>query len=368
MAMTSFERVTNTLDRKLVDTIAVYLTPWPETIQAWSEQGHLPRVMELYEARNHLGGDLIDDGWLKTVANLDFEPVILEEDEETVLKRDGNGAILRTHKYRSRTPEHVDFTVKDRAGWEEHIKPFILQTDSRRLNAEMYQKSKQLAAENERFYCWSSAAPFELMHPVCGHEYMLMGMALDPDWVKEMVMTYTDFVIRHMEMLFGQYGKPDGVFFYEDMGFKFKPFMSPQMYKEIMQPGHKRLFDYSHSIGCKVIVHSCGFVEPLLPGLIEAGIDCLQAMEAKAGMNLPKLFEMYGDQIAFFGGIDTRVLISNDRAEIDRELNEKMRPVIKGGGSYILHSDHSEPQQVQYETMQYFFKKGRQIALEEMRT
>ena len=45
-------------------------------------------------------------------------------------------------------------------------------------------------------------------------------------------------------MLFAEEGLPDGMFFYEDMGFKNRPFMSPAMYEEIMQPGHKRLFDY----------------------------------------------------------------------------------------------------------------------------
>ena len=50
------------------------------------------------------------------MANLDFKEVILEETEETMLKLDGNGAKLRRHKLHARTPEHVDFTVKDRAG------------------------------------------------------------------------------------------------------------------------------------------------------------------------------------------------------------------------------------------------------------
>jgi len=48
------------------------------------------------------------------VANLDFEPITIEETEETILQLDGNGAKLRRHKLHDSTPEHVDFTVKDR--------------------------------------------------------------------------------------------------------------------------------------------------------------------------------------------------------------------------------------------------------------
>ena len=360
--MTSIERITNTLNHKPVDKIAISLSPWRETVKRWAEQGYIKEGDSTSEIRENFGCDIHDNGGLKRIANLDFEPQILEETEDTVLTLDGNGATLRTHKHKSGTPEHVDYKVKDRKGWEEYIKPFITQTDRRRPNTEEYRRDKQFAAEHERFFCWSGVAPFEIMHLACGHENLLMGMALDPDWVKEMVLTYADFTIRHLEILFAEQGRPDGMFIFEDMGFKLKPFMSPQMYKEIMQPGHKRLFDFSHSIGCKVIVHSCGFVEPLVPGLIEAGMDCLQAMEVKAGMHLPRLFKMYGDKIAFFGGIDVRTLTSNDRTKIDRELEEKMLPVVKGGGSYILHSDHSEPPEVNYETMSYFFKKGREIA------
>lgn len=51
------------------------------------------------------------------VADLDFVPEVLEETEETILRRDGNGAVLRHHKLHSSTPEHVDFLVKERAAW-----------------------------------------------------------------------------------------------------------------------------------------------------------------------------------------------------------------------------------------------------------
>ncbi|MGE5531625.1 MAG: uroporphyrinogen decarboxylase family protein, partial [Bacteroidota bacterium] len=186
-------------------------------------------------------------------------------------------------------------------------------------------------------------------------------MALDPDWVKDMVMTYARLTVNSLEVLFAEEGRPEGFFFYEDMGFKNRPFMSPAMYQEIIEPGHKLLFDFAHSNGGKVLVHSCGYVEPLCPGLIRAGMDCLQAMEVKAGMDLPTLFEKFGDKISFFGGVDVRCLISNDFAQIDCEMDRKILPVVQGGGGYILHSDHSEPPEINYETMKYFVERGRKL-------
>jgi uroporphyrinogen decarboxylase len=167
--------------------------------------------------------------------------------------------------------------------------------------------------------------------------------------------------IRHQEILFSEGGLPDGAFVYEDMGFKERPFMSPEMYEEIVEPGHKRFFDFFHGKGLKVIVHSCGFVEALVPGLIRAGMNCLQAMEVKAGMNMPRLAKQYGKQIAFFGGVDARALISNDRAVIDAEMDRTIAPLMDMGCSYVIHSDHSIPPEVKFETLQYFFERGRRM-------
>jgi len=359
MVMTSFERMSNTLARKPVDQIPIAISPWGATVQRWVKEGHLREGEDVAE---HFGQDLRSAGWLNGVADLDYTPEVIEETEETILQKDGNGAMLRRHKLHDSTPEHVDFTVHDRATWEEYVKPFLLDVNRRRIDFAGYRNGRQFCAEKQRFFCWGGVAPFEQMHPVCGHEYMLMGMALDPEWVIDMVQSFTNLTINHLELLFAEEGKPDGMFFYEDMGFKNRPFMSPAMYAEIIQPGHKRLFDFAHSLGCKVIVHSCGYVAPLVPGLIEAGMDCLQAMEVKAGMDLPTLFKEFGDRIAFYGGVDVRTLISNDRAQIDAELNAKILPVLKGGGGYILHSDHSEPPEVDYATMRYFVDHGREMS------
>ena len=62
--------------------------------------------------------------------------------------------------------------------------------------------------------------------------------------------------------------------------------MSRAMYDELIQPGHIRTIRFAKEHDMPVIMHSCGYVEPLLGGMIEAGIDCLQAIEVKAGMDL----------------------------------------------------------------------------------
>jgi uroporphyrinogen decarboxylase len=354
--MDGVERITRILKREPVDRIGLFEHFWGDTQKKWTDEGHLKEGESLAD---HFGFD-IENCWpFNTVAQLDFEPETVEETEDTILMRDGNGALLRRHKKHDATPEHVDFLVKDRAGWEGHIKA-QLTPDPRRIDFQAYREAKRLAAEKKRFFNWSGVNVFELMHPVCGHEYMLMGMAMDPDWIKDMVNTYAELTVQLMEILFEEEGLPDGVWFYEDMGFKGRPFVSLDMYREIIQPGHMRTVQYAKDRGLPVTMHSCGFVAPLLPGMIEAGIDCLQVIEVKAGMDLVDLHRHYGDRLSFMGGIDVRVLYDNNKREIDRELEKKI-PEVMGNYGYVLHSDHSIPDQVEYETYRYFAERGLEL-------
>ncbi len=351
--LTSIERIQNILKREPVDRIGVFEHFWDDTYRIWRENGWIPAGITF---EDYFGFDLQLFWTFNMVANLDWQDEVLEETAETILKRDGNGALLRRHKLHDSTPEHVDFLVKDQRGWEEHIKPRLI-ADRRRIDFAGYRKAKETARQQQRFFCWSGVNVFELMHPVCGHEYMLMGMALDPEWVCDMAETYSQLTIELQEILFAEEGYPDGIWYYEDMGYKQHPFMSPRMYREIIQPAHTRTIQWAHSHNLPVIMHSCGFVEPLLPGMLEAGIDCLQVIEVKAGMDLLRLYQNFGERLSFMGGIDVRVLYNNDRSEIDAELEAKI-PAVKGGYGYVLHSDHSIPNNVHPETYRYFLEKG----------
>jgi uroporphyrinogen decarboxylase len=356
------EVVSNILDKRIVNRTAIFEHFWDEIYAQWPQQGYIPQGVSLTE---HFNLDISPGGiWPEMAADVDFEPEVIDETDTWVIKRDGNGATLKHMKHSSSTPEHIDFTVKDRTAWEKLIKPKLLDEDMlmRRIPFEEYRLEKQVMAKAGRFFCWMSVNVFECMHPICGHEYMLMGMALDPDWVKDMCEIYSDLLIKIQEILFEREGVPDGIWYYEDMGFKGKPFMSPAMYDEIIKPSHKKTIDYAHSIDRKVIMHSCGYIEPLLPSMINAGIDCLQPIEVKAGMNLLKLQKKFGDRIAFMGGLDARVFETNDLSQVDNLIENVLKPAIKAGG-YIVHSDHGISSAVEYETYKYFIDKAKGIKI-----
>ncbi len=354
--MTGIERTANMLKRQPIDRIALFEHFWNDTHSEWTKKGWVPADVPFADIFHF---DM-DECWAFTyTADLDFVPEVVEENEETRLVRDGNGALLRRHKLHDTTPEHVDFLVKERDAWEEFIKP-KLTPDPRRINFEAYRQKKEACRKNNRFFFWSGVNSFECMHPVCGHEHMLAGMALDPDWVLDMSNTYAELNLALQEILFEKEGKPDGIWYYEDMGFLGRPFMSPAMYKELLQPAHTRTIAYAHSLGLPVVMHSCGMVEKLLPGMVEAGIDCLQVIEVKAGMDLLRIHKEYGDRLSLMGGIDVRELYPNDLARVDRELEAKI-PIVKQGYGYCLHSDHSIPCTVDISTYRYFIERAMKL-------
>lgn len=353
--MTGKERMIRILNHQPVDRVGLYEHFWGDTYKEWLDQGH---IAEGESFEDHFGYDMQECWPFNMVADLDFKPEVVAETEDTITFLDGNGAVLRRHKFHDTTPEHVDFHVKEREDWEK-IKP-LLTPDPRRINFEAYRNAKKAAADAGRFFVWSGVNVFECIHPVCGHENMLVGMALDPDWVRDMADTYAKLTVELQKMLFEQEGYPDGIWYYEDLGYKGSPFMSPKMYREIIKPAHVYTIDFAKSHNLPVIMHSCGFVEPLLPDMIDAGINCLQVIEIKAGMDLLKLHALYGDKISFMGGIDVRTLYTNDREIITKELETKI-PVVKQDYNYVVHSDHSIPKTVDYETYCFFIEKALEL-------
>jgi uroporphyrinogen decarboxylase len=368
LPLTSQERIARVLKHQSVDRIGLFEVFWRETAKKWSDEGH---YAEPGMASDHFDIDLRRSNGEITppyatlfnmVGNLDAGNQVVEETETTKLVRDGNGALLRWRKDQSGAAEHVDFLVKKQADWEKHVRPGLVDKNlyERRIDFNLYREGRAKCARDRRFFTCGVVGAFDQMSPVCGHENLLVGMAMEPDWVREMCDLYVTATIEMLEILFEREGLPDGMWVWDDLGFKRRPFMSPAMYRDLLFPGHKRLFDFVHARNLPVILHADGLVESLVPSLIEAGLDCLQPIEVKAGMDLLKMKKNFGEKLAFIGGMDARELISNDLGRVQKELEAKL-PAARAGSGYILQVDHSVSSQVNYETYSFFVKKGLEI-------
>jgi uroporphyrinogen decarboxylase len=346
VTLTSRERVQMLLRRELPDRMGLFDHFWPETIRDyWLAQGFPADT----SPEDYFGYDLrFGGGWIDTTPLRGVREVV-EESDEWQLIRQGNGSVMRVWKHKSGTPEHVDFDCITPERWESTYKPAITQFDPGRVDIEGTKANIERARAQGTFCFFGGVHVFELLRATLGDEVMLMSLALEPEWMHDFCATYQAFFVRHLDYLFDNAGQPDGAFIYEDLGYNKGLFCSPGMYRELIMPYHKALFDYFHGRGMPVILHSCGGVTDAVPLAIEAGIDCLQPMEAKAGVDVVALAKQYGDRLTFMGNIDVQVLERGDRAAIEAEIAGKMDALKALGAAYFWHTDHSVSPNVRFD-------------------
>ena len=283
--------------------------------------------------------------WVDTTFR--FPKEIIEETDDYIIEKGPMGAVAKNFKNATSTPEMIDFTITSRAKWEE-FKPLMLKWDDARIDWDETRKHYTQSREKGKWITFDAAMGYDRTQTFVGSERLLMAMAEDPVWVKDMIDTAAEVIIRGAEDLLSKGIDFDGAYFYDDMGYRNAPLFSPRMFREMSMPGHKRIVDFMHAHKKPVILHSCGNVNELVPSLIEVGYDCLQPLEVKAGMDVIELKKKYGDVLAFFGGIDVRKMRHPDPAVIEEEIASKVGFAKKGGG-YLYHSDHSVPDDISFQ-------------------
>ena len=76
----------------------------------------------------------------------------------------------------------------------------------------------------------------------------------------------------------------DGIWIYEDLGYRDRLFCNPEILRDLFFPYYTEIVNFFHDHGLTVVLHSCGYQDPMIPLAIEAGFDALNPMEAKAGL------------------------------------------------------------------------------------
>ncbi len=355
------ERIKCALKHEEPDRVPIHDSPWVSTIERWENEG-MPKDVSVVD---FFGYEMT---WIQPDITPQYPFELIDEDEEYIVTKNSFGETIRDHKNHSTTPQIIDSPVKSREDWEElkerltvgksrlitynPVKPSIMSWDE---TMEQFNDGYKKG----RFICFVTLMGYDMIQRYLGSERLLMTMVTDPDWAKEMFMTHVKFLIEIYEFLIENGIKFDGAFIANDMGYRNDTLFSPQCYRELIFPADKMICSYFHDKGMPIILHSDGDLRKIVPDLIEAGFDCLQPIEVKAGMDLIELKKEYGDRLAFMGGIDTRLMSDNNPDKIEEEIRSKFEVVKKGGG-YIYHSDHSVPDIVsfsQYKRVMELVKK-----------
>jgi len=380
MTMTSRTLIDNLLRGKQAERVGLVDSPWDDTIAAWVEQGYPTHMVykEAGESRwrsedgqwveaelageyeepvpawEHFGYDLASIGpWFDNMPLRDYDELIDETDEWDI-RRNGAGAALKYWKHKSGTPEHMDFRMVTRQIWEHDYRPHLLTLDPARIKVAEARKNLARATQAQVWTYFGHMFVWELMRQSMGDVTMYESLLLDPAWIHDYNRIYTDFYKRHFATMFEHVGLPDGVWLYEDLGYKNGLFASPKVLSELIFPYHKEMVDFFHGYNLPVVLHTCGSTAQALPLIVEAGFDALNPMERKARDNDPFVFaEKYGDRLAFIGGLDARVFETNDKDVIRREVKHYIEGMKARGARLVFASDHSISTNTRYESYRY---------------
>lgn len=336
--MTSFERMQCVYAHREPDRLPLLDGPWGSTVARWRREG-FPEQAGVgdffgFERIAGIGAD----------NSPRYPSQVVEETDEYVISTTSWGATMRNWKHKASVPDFLDFKVVDRETWED-AKSRMTPTEDR-VNwdtLERHHRSWRKQGLWIQAGAWFGYDVFASWH--VGTERMLMAMVEDPEWCADMFHHALDVNLKLLEMAWDRGFTFDCLSFPDDLGYKNGSFFSLKTYREVLKPAHKRAFDWAHNRGAKVMLHSCGNIMELLPDLIEIGLDGLNPIETKAGMDLVKIKELFGDKLVLQGGIDVRKM--NQEAEIEDEIRTKVTVAKKDGG-YIYHSDHSVPDSVSF--------------------
>ena len=338
--MTTKERFKRMFDHQEADRVPMLGAPWGTTLERWRREG-MPQDVDFAE---HFGLD-------RTVGiggdiGPRYEEKVIEETEDYIIRLDSWGTTSKNWKHASSTPHWIDRTIVDRASWEA-AKARMVMTTPDRIDWSHLEKNYATWRKNG---WWIQGHPwfgFDVTHArAVGTETFLIWMMDDPELVIDMLNTELDCSLQLLDMVWDRGYTFDSIFWCDDMGYRNGTFFSVEMYREILKPVQKRAIDWAHAKGIVAHLHSCGNVNAFVPELAELGLDALNPLEVKAGMDPVHLKNTYGDRLVLHGGLNAMLWDDIDATEAEIR---RLMPILKENGGYIFQEDHSIPDSVSLE-------------------
>jgi len=315
--MTSRQKVLAILERRHTGIPAFWTgNPKPETMEIYLKESGTASAEELFaELDDDARWIPADWGYRHPEGRPPFDPLGGHQRES--LNQSGvfgeTEDIAEVEKYPWPNPDHLDFT-------------------------DVYKAIEQHPEKSVWTGMWS---PF--FHDVADHFGMdnyFMAMYLRPEIVEAVTERILEYYEEANRRFFAGLGdRADTFFFGNDFGTQLDLLISPEMFERFVLPGMKRLIAIAKAHGKKVLLHSCGSIYRVIPLLIDAGVDGLHPLQARArGMEASSLAKEYGGCIAFVGGVDTQDLLVNGTPEQVAADVRRLREAF--GANFVVSPSH----------------------------
>ena len=180
-------------------------------------------------------------------------------------------------------------------------------------------------------------------HDACdffGMENYFMKMHTDGAVVEAVTRHIVDFYLEVNEKLFDLAGdKINALFFGNDFGSQLDLLISPEHFDRFVMPYFREFTNQAHRRGYRVVLHSCGAIDRVIPRLIEAGVEVLHPIQALAkNMDADSLARKYNGKIIFMGGVDTQQILPYGSTDDVRAEVRRLKQIF--GPNYIVSPSH----------------------------
>jgi len=225
--------------------------------------------------------------------------------------------------------------VEDLENWKEDI--HFPDLDACDWSAIAAGATKDWDRENRMSLCMFLNGPFERLMTLMGFENGVCAFLETPDEVHEFFDALTDYKCRYLKILKEYFGF-DIIVYHDDWGNNQNMFISMDMWREFIKPYIQRVIDCTHELGMIFEMHSCGYIRPTVPELVEMGIDALQPLQYCN--EVEEIKKEFGDRILLSGGFNTQGVLERPDAT-EEEIRQEVRRTLDslaGIGGYCANA------------------------------
>jgi hypothetical protein len=386
-SVTDRERALALLRFQHVDRLPiVHFGFWPETLQRWAEEGHIPRQLastwsDGNDADVEIGRLLgFDFNWyscchVHTGLRPGFTPeVIATRPDGSRHVRNGDGVTVLVSPEAGSIPAEIAHLLTDRASWEQHYRHRFSWHDDR-VGRAMVRRApgdwvpftdggEAFLRDDRRdfhlgLHCGSLIGEIRNIVGVEGLSYLA---ADDPELLAEIVDANATLCYRAVESALAGGARFDFGHFWEDICYKSGPLISPRVFARIVAPHYARITSLLASHGIDIVSVDCdGKIDALLPIWLDHGVNTMFPIEVGTWRaSLAPWRASYGQRVRGVGGMD-KTVFAHDAAAIDAEI-ERLRPIVALGG-FIPCPDHRIAPDAQWNLVRRYCDRLRTLPL-----
>lgn len=215
--------------------------------------------------------------------------------------------------------------------WQEYVN--FPDLDAIHAAAALGGMASRIDREQQVLSCLMLSGQFERLNQMVGMENALCAFYECPDALHEFFEAMCEYKLKCIQLVY-DIVHPDVIHMHDDWGTASNMFFSPALWREFIKPNEVRYAQKIHELGMLYEHHSCGYIQQIIPDLVEIGVDCINPLNVCNDVAAIK--RDWGHHITLKGGVDNQFIESGSATEA--QIRAEARRVIDAyapGGRYI---------------------------------